>query len=164
LICHLPYTGISVGWGWGEEDAGGGAPHYHQPFRYETPTPAKNNRIESNHIHHVMQELDDGGGIYTLSNQPGTIIRGNHIHDSRGWPGGIYLDEGSAFIQVTGNSVNKVRRAMNFNNRSQNRIATCNVHDNFFGVPGKLPQAPTTVIDSAGLQPAYRQLLKNREY
>ena len=30
-ICRLPYSGISVGWGWGEEDAGGGG--YHQPHR-----------------------------------------------------------------------------------------------------------------------------------
>ena len=140
-IHSLPYSGISVGWGWGEEDAGGGAAHYHQPFRYKTPTPAKSNRIELNHIHHVMQQLNDGGGIYTLSNQPGTVIRGNHIHDNRGSPGGIYLDEGSGFIEVTGNLVYNVRRAMNFNNRVQNRIATCKVHDNFFGArPGGAPR------------------------
>ena len=152
-IRNLPYSGVSVGWGWGEEDAGGGAPHYHQPFRYKTPTPAGNNRIEHNHIHHVMRELNDGGGIYTLSNQPGTIVRGNHIHDNRGSPGGIYLDEGSGFIEVTGNCVHDVRRAMNFNNRAQNRIATCKVHDNFFDAGKKR-------IDTAGLEPAYRDLLK----
>jgi hypothetical protein len=37
-ICHLPYTGISIGWGWGEEDAGGGG--YFAPFFYHTPTVA----------------------------------------------------------------------------------------------------------------------------
>jgi hypothetical protein len=47
-ICRLPYSGMSIGWGWGEEDAGGGA--YQQPFFYKTPTPAKNNRIEMNRI------------------------------------------------------------------------------------------------------------------
>ena len=81
-ICRLPYSGISVGWGWGEEDAGGGG--YNQPHRYDTPTPARNNRIEMNHLHHLMHPMMDGGGIYTLGNQPGTIIRGNHIHDNRG--------------------------------------------------------------------------------
>ena len=142
-ICRLPYSGVSVGWGWGEEDAGGGATHYHQPFRYKSPTPARNNRIEHNHIHHVMLERNDGGGVYTLSNQPGTVIRGNHIHDNRGAPGGIYLDEGSGFIEVTGNLVYSVPRAMNFNNRAQNRIATCKVHDNFFGHrPGGVPLCP----------------------
>jgi hypothetical protein len=131
-ICNLPYSGVSIGWGWGEEDAGGGAAHYFQPFRYDTPTAARNNRCELNHIHHVMQELNDGGGIYTLSNQPGTVIRGNHIHDAKGGPGGIYLDEGSGFIEVTGNLVYNVPRAMNYNNAAQNRKATCNEHDNFF--------------------------------
>ncbi len=102
-----------------------------------------------------MQVLNDGGGIYTLGNQPGTVIRNNHIHDNmgreagnrgRGVPGGIYLDEGSGFIEVTGNLVYNVTRPMNYNNRAQNRIATCREHDNFFGVrPGGLPHAPGKV-------------------
>ena len=139
-ICRLPYSGISVGWGWGEEDAGGGNPNYQQPFKYDTPTPAKNNRIEYNQIHGVMSKTDDGGAIYTLGNQPGTIIRGNHIHDcmnaksSRGWACGIYLDEGSGFIEITNNLVHGVRIPMNYNNHSQNRKATCNEQDNFFGI------------------------------
>ncbi|MBN1346900.1 MAG: right-handed parallel beta-helix repeat-containing protein [Phycisphaerae bacterium] len=146
LICDLPYSGVSIGWGWGEEDAGGGSPSYYQPFKHDTPTPAKDNRIECNHIHHIMQDRNDGGGIYTLGNQPGTIIQGNHIHDAKGSPGGIYLDEGSGFIEVTGNVVHNVRTSMNFNNRVQNRIATCKVHDNFFDVgSGAVGQAPGKV-------------------
>jgi len=145
-IHHLPYSGISMGWGWGEEDAGGGADRYYQPFRYDTPTPAKDNRIEFNHIHHVMQHRDDGGGIYTLGIQPGTIIRGNHIHDARGGPGGIYLDEGSGFIEVTGNVVYGVGNPLNFNNRVQNRLATCKVHGNHVdGIPSADRLAPGKV-------------------
>jgi hypothetical protein len=162
-IYRLPYSGVSVGWGWGEEDAGGGQPSYYQPFHYDTPTTAKNNVIELNHIHDVMQERNDGGGIYTLSNQPGTVIRGNHIHDAKGHPGGIYLDEGSGFIEVTGNLVYNVHTPMNFNNRAQNRIATCKVHDNFFGtVPGAKGKADASeaavrrIIEQAGPEAAYR--------
>lgn len=136
LIHDMPYSGISMGWGWGEEDAGGGAPNYFQPFKYDTPTPAKNNRIEYNHIHHVMQQMDDGGAIYTLGNQPGTVIRGNHLHDCKGNPGGIYLDEGSGFIEITENVVYGVRTPMNYNNRVQDRIKTCNEHDNHFNPAG----------------------------
>jgi hypothetical protein len=155
-ICRLPYSGVSMGWGWGEEDAGGGAPNYYQPFRYTTPTPAKNNRVEHNHIHHVMQELQDGGGIYTLGNQPGTAIRANHIHDNRGAPGGIYLDEGSGFIEVAGNAVYGVGRALNFNNRAQNRIATCKDRDNVFDQsPQASPQAAKTAAE-AGPTAEYR--------
>ena len=166
-ICNLPYSGVSAGWGWGEEDAGGGNPRYYQPFKYDTPTPAKNNRIELNHIHHVMQQLNDGGGVYTLGNQPGSIIRGNHIHHAKGGPGGIYLDEGSGFIEVTGNVVYNVGRAMNFNNRAQNRTATCKVHDNFFdaksGEPPKTPETAQKVIAEAGLTSDYRDLPNSNE-
>jgi hypothetical protein len=137
-ITRLPYSGISVGYGWGEEDAGGN-PAYHQPFRYETPTPARDNRIESNHIHDVMQKLLDGAGIYTLGNMPGSVIRGNHIYDctgnvkaGRGPVAGIYLDEGSGFIEVTGNVVYRVNVPMNYNNLAQNRKATCREHGNWF--------------------------------
>ncbi len=46
------------------------------------------------------------GGIYTLGVQPGTVLRGNLIHDIQqrnygGWC--IYLDEGSSHILVEGN-------------------------------------------------------------
>ena len=86
-------------------DAGGGA--YVDPIKWSTPTAAKNNRIEFNHIHHMMQKLNDGAGVYTLGRQPGTVIRGNHIHDggTSDLSGGVYLDEGSADIEVTGNLI-----------------------------------------------------------
>ena len=89
-ICDLFYTGISCGWEWG----------YQESVSY-------NNRIEFNHIHHIGQGLlSDIGGIYTLGVQPGTVIRGNLIHDVRtarygGWC--IYLDEGSSHILVERN-------------------------------------------------------------
>lgn len=76
-VCNLPYTGISLGWGWSCD-----------------PTVCKENSIRFNHIHSVMQELIDGGGIYTLSLQPGTVVEGNHVHDS-GW-NGLYPDERTA--------------------------------------------------------------------
>ena len=144
---NLPYSAISVGWGWGEEDAGGGNPRYHMPNKYKTPTPAQNNRMEYNHIHGVMNATDDGAGIYTLGNMPGTIIRGNHIHDCKnphsklGWSQGIYLDEGSGFIEITGNLVYNLK-PMHYNNKAQNRIATCNEHDNFFGIPSGASLCP----------------------
>ncbi|MBI3922636.1 MAG: right-handed parallel beta-helix repeat-containing protein, partial [Armatimonadetes bacterium] len=81
----LPYSGISVGWQWNPE-----------------PTSNKNNLIECNHIYDVMKRLSDGGGIYTLGLQPGTVIRGNLIHDilrtgtAVGAPNnGMFIDEGS---------------------------------------------------------------------
>jgi hypothetical protein len=160
VITRLPYTAVSVGWGWGEEDAGGGA--YKQPQVYDTPTPAKNNRIEMNDIHHVMLQMHDGGGIYTLGNMPNTIIRGNHVHNNVGEPGGIYLDEGSGQIQVTRNIVYGVKKPMNYNNDAQNRRATCKEHDNFFGGETMPDGAVRDIVKSAGLEPAYQDLLPQK--
>lgn len=84
------YSGISCGWVWGFAES-----------------ISANNRFEANHIHHLGKAwLSDMGGIYTLSVQPGTVIRGNWIHDVEkanygGWA--IYLDEGSAHIIVEDN-------------------------------------------------------------
>lgn len=156
-IFQLPYSGISVGWGWGEEDAGGGA-YENIPYRYVSPTPAGANRIEANHIHHVMLKRNDGGGIYMLGNQPGTVVRDNHIHDNGpDGPGGIYLDEGSGFIEITNNSVYNVPTAMNYNNRAQDRINTCFEHDNFFDIKPDQSGFPQTIAEKAGCEDTYRK-------
>ena len=77
----MPYSGMSIGYGWGANDAGG-SNHYanrglynYQP-RYTTPTTASNNRLIGNYVHDVMQQMTDGGCIYTLSANPGA-------HDQR---------------------------------------------------------------------------------
>lgn len=90
-IRDLPYTGVSVGWRWDE-----------------TPTPCRESVIEANHIHRVMQTLSDGGGIYTLGLQPGTVLRGNAIHEVRRNAGrapsnGVFLDQGTTGIVIEDN-------------------------------------------------------------
>jgi hypothetical protein len=89
-IDDLFYTGISCGWVWGYAES---ASH--------------DNLIEKNHIHNIGQGvLSDMGGIYTLGNQAGTIIRGNVIHDvttAAYGAGGIYPDEGSAGLVIEDN-------------------------------------------------------------
>ena len=92
-IAWHPYTGVSLGWMWNP-----------------TPTPARENVVSRNHIHHVMQVLSDGGGIYTLGRQPGTKLLGNIIHDvplnaGRAESNGMFLDEGSDQIEIAGNTI-----------------------------------------------------------
>lgn len=105
-IARVPYTGISVGWGWGEEDPGGGATT--QPFSFTTPTTARDNLVRDNRLTAVMQRRSDGGAIYTLGAQPGTLIDGNVVRGAIGFPGGIYLDEGSRGITIGTNDVTDV--------------------------------------------------------
>ena len=72
-----------------------------------------------------MNWLGDGGGIYTLGFQPGTVVRGNLVHavgygtqSCRELTGGrgIYFDQGSTGFRVEGNVVYDVPgNAMNFN-------------------------------------------------
>jgi hypothetical protein len=115
-IFNLPYTGVSVGWRWNPK-----------------PTPCANNRVENNHIHHVMQRLSDGAGVYTLGSQPGTVIKGNDIHDaishhSRKLAQGIYTDMGSTGIRVEGNLV----RAVSGHCLMMHKAVKLTVRDNIF--------------------------------
>ena len=61
-VCHLNYSGICVGWGWTSLESG-----------------MCNNRIEANYVHHFARRLYDAGGLYTLSNQSGSVMRNNRI-------------------------------------------------------------------------------------
>jgi parallel beta-helix repeat protein len=97
-IHDLYYTAISVGWTWGYK-----------------PNQSKGNIIEYYHLHHIGKDmLSDMGAIYTLGQQPGTVIRNNLIHDVEaftygGW--GIYPDEGSSEILIENNIVYRTKSA-----------------------------------------------------
>jgi hypothetical protein len=111
-VYNMPYSGMSIGYGWGANDAGG-SNHYanrglynYQP-RYTTPTTASNNRLIGNYIHDVMQQMTDGGCIYTLAWNPGAQMTGNHCLRTNGWFG-LYFDEGSKYYTATGNVFSSV--------------------------------------------------------
>ena len=61
-IENVNYSGICVGWGWTPLDTG-----------------MEHNRITGNRVSGYARQLYDAGGIYTLSNQPGSVISGNMI-------------------------------------------------------------------------------------
>ncbi|MFY1651169.1 RICIN domain-containing protein [Solwaraspora sp. WMMB762] len=106
-VYNMPYTGMSMGYGWGANDAGG-SNHYadrglynYQP-RYSTPTTASNNRLIGNYVHDVMQQMNDGGCIYTLSANQGGLISDNYCLRTNGYFG-VYFDEGSRYWTARNN-------------------------------------------------------------
>jgi len=85
----LPYTGISIGWGWGV------------PVSYTS-----GNSIQGNCIHDYLQVLADGGGIYCLGMQQHATLADNYIFSANGgWGGDLYLDQGSINWSVFNNVV-----------------------------------------------------------
>ncbi len=143
-ICRLPYTGVSVGWQWNTK-----------------PTPCANNRVESNHIHHVMQVLSDGGGIYTLGRQQGTVLSGNVIHDvpvnaGRAESNGMFIDEGSSLLRIEGNTIYAVARSpLRFHKATTNTIRT-----NTLAVAGRTPPFRFNACRRESMTFADNQVLK----
>lgn len=92
-ISDMPFSGISLGWG-----------------HTTSKTNLQDNLVSQNNIHDVMKLLNDGGAVYTISYQPGTIIEKNWIHNiersvwAHVYPiAGVYLDNGSSGITVRDN-------------------------------------------------------------
>jgi hypothetical protein len=97
-IADFHHLGISIGHSWGY-----------------APSTAHHNLVAYNHVHHICNGFfSDGGGIYTLGISPGTVIRGNVVHDVVPTPlmpqggTGIYHDEGSSGILDENNIVYNV--------------------------------------------------------
>jgi Right handed beta helix region len=95
IVANTSYTGISVGWRTDYEEQN-----------------ANGNQIRSNVLANIGQGLlSDLGGIYTLGKGADTVIEGNlirQVQDHRGYGAGawgIYNDEGSSKLLVTGNVI-----------------------------------------------------------
>ena len=93
-IHDVSYTGISLGWGWNRDSVC-----------------MKDNKVHANLIYNYAQHMYDCAGIYTLGNQPGTVISENvvrdiakpsYVHDPNHWFY-LYTDEGSSNITVRDN-------------------------------------------------------------
>ena len=62
-ISEVPYSGISLGWGW-----------------TQTVNCMRNNRVHANLIHHYAKHMYDVAGIYTLGSQPKSYVTENCVH------------------------------------------------------------------------------------
>jgi hypothetical protein len=94
-LFDLPYTPISVGWGWGGPE---------ETNTYN-PDAVGNNSITSNRIYNYMNVNLDGGGIYTLGRQDNSSIKFNYINGQKNVYTYIYLDNGSEYISVEDNVI-----------------------------------------------------------
>jgi hypothetical protein len=136
-VFNLPYTGISVGWGW-----------------TKMTSALRDNFIQANHVHQVATRLGDTAGIYTLSAQPGTTIAENSIYDIRVSPYVpdpnhwfyLYLDEGSSGITVRDNWC-----------PAEKFLKNANGPRNKWSNNG--PQVSDKIKNAAGLEPAFQDLL-----
>jgi len=113
-IRHTPWSSIAIGWGWGLLDSPSfpGLPHATPGMwgTYATPTVAGNNEISSNLFEHFLEQLWDGGAIYTNGSQGpdmvnGLLIRLNVARNKRPAAGSniYYTDGGSRFVTLQQN-------------------------------------------------------------
>lgn len=93
-VSHVNYSGICIGWGW--------TPLY---------TGMTDNKIINNNVDDYARQLYDAGGIYTLSNQPKSVISGNTISQPYPAPYAtnhrafcIYLDARTDGFTIEGNT------------------------------------------------------------
>lgn len=124
-ISYCPYSGISIGWGWSDEEEANNTAFMNE---------VGNNQITNNYIHDVCKTNYDGGAFYSLGWNEGTIVSGNYIYNSgNGDDHGeisIYLDEGSCYMEVCDNVVggqSSYWAQMYYSNIHHN-----NWHDNYY--------------------------------
>ncbi len=133
-IHHVPYTAISVGWGWG------------RPQKV-----MRNNKINRNLITNALTLLKDGGGIYTLGVQPGSEVAYNVVKYTRNtWPvSPYYFDQGSGGFDFHHNVSYGNPTSANFNKP----FSIIKVHANYWEAEG-LPSC------RLGVKSATRDALK----
>jgi hypothetical protein len=107
----LSFSGISVGWGWDRHTCVG-------------CSDARDNQITANRIEGYKSRLNDGGGIYMLGPQNGSLISDNFIsHQGTVSCGALYPDEGSSYSLWQRNVVTDI------GNASWLHLWTASIHD-----------------------------------
>ncbi|NEA68084.1 DUF1349 domain-containing protein [Streptomyces sp. SID12488] len=183
-VYNLPYSGLTIGYGWGTNDIGGSQDYvnrglYNYQPTYTTATTAANNHVTDNYIHDLMQQMNDGGCMYTLSASPGSTFERNYCHSNAGYFG-FYHDEGSRNFTDTNNVFRNTGEWGHENSSSTNNTGALTLTDNWTNnnsaditntngrgdvvsgtvvvSNGNWPSGAKAVMDSAGIQPLYRPL------
>ena len=135
-VGYTNYTAISVGYGW-----------------TSSVNAMATNKINNNNVHHAVQILADGAGIYTLSNQqPNSQMQYNYLHDyqTSTWADygsqGIYLDEQTSGYTIAHNAMVNAPA-----NVAQNQTGTNTITD----TPAS---NPSSVNSMAGIESTYADI------
>ena len=89
---------------------------------------ARDNLIERNEIHHAMQRLGDGNGVYVRGAGEGNVVRGNYIHDLLGttiMQAAVRTDGGQTGTLIAGNVIQRCRSqgvVLKLDNRCEGNI------------------------------------------
>ena len=145
-IRDLPYSGISVGYGWTDQ-----------------PNAMANNFIAYNDVSDAVKLLNDGAAIYALSYQPGTRLYRNHLHDMSPplarWQKikyAIYCDEKTGGSEekpyvIEENVISNIADRLKLHQAGiillKNPMHTASQRDG--------PQ----IVEQAGIEPAYRGII-----
>lgn len=134
-IFDMPFSAISLGWG-----------------HTADKTNLQNNLVSQNNIYDVMKLLNDGGAIYTISFQPGTVIEKNWIHNiersvwAHVYPiAGVYLDNGSSGITVRDNAIQGSTAT-----RAQGGLLSVRLFESVFQQTRGLPAQNNSVSNNDG--------------
>lgn len=161
-IYDVPYSGICMGWGWSN---------------YRDSLVCHDNKIVNNRIEKILQVNFDGGGIYTLGQQRGSLITGNYISNSPNANGGVYFDNGTMHYTARDNVVEDVAypfvagtltgdntwvrnyTTVPYLERTLNFSATCSWEEPILFAPGDYPTEALEIMDNAGLQDEWKNIV-----
>ncbi len=162
-IKDVPYTGISVGWGWGAD-----------------VKDCRDIKVIHNRIENVTHQVYDGAHIYTLSRMENTYISNNYLLDAGDTHGGIYLDEGSEAITISNNVVRDsdvmiharegvgISGCVATNNYTDTTLdysadSACIETNTVRVTNGNWPAEAVAIMNESGVQSGYRHLLTKAE-
>ena len=151
IVTRTLYSSVAFGWSHNRKDGA-----------------CRENTIAYNHIHNVMLLLDHGGAIYTLGSQPGTVLRGNLVHDTYqtklhgrkrpAWTAHAFgFDDGSSGFTVEGNIVYNIPCDPAMPLERGKKLHT--IGTNYLGIQPTDKRFPHALANKAGLEPEYRDLL-----
>ena len=124
---QLPYTGMSLGWGWGLDVAD-----------------CKSFQVYGNKVSDTMRVLHDGGPFYTLGLIRGSKVYENYFVNSKKAEAGIYNDNGSRFMEEFNNVIEGIPNSIWLNSGG----GQMNVHDNYSDTGSTINRTDSEIVDT----------------